>query len=72
MKLSTAINKANKCFATVAVAGCGVSIQISKPMTRKSVAEFLSFTPDEDGHFYDGLGNTIGWYDQPNNELYIG
>ena len=72
MKLSTAINKANKCFATVAVAGCGVSIQISKPMTRKSVAEFLAYEMDEDGNFTDGLDNVIGWYDQRYNHLYIG
>ena len=72
MKLSTVINKASMVFATVPVAGCGVSIQISKPMARKAVADFLTYTSDEDGNFYDGLDNTIGWYDQPNNQLYIG
>jgi|14_taG_2_1085336.scaffolds.fasta_scaffold225344_1 prenyltransferase beta subunit len=72
MKLSTAINKANKVYATVNIAACGVSIQISKNMARKSVAEFLSFTSDEDGNFTDGLDNVIGWYDQRHNDLYIG
>lgn len=72
MKLSTAINKASKVYATVNIAACGVSIQISKSMARKAVAEFLTYEMDEDGNITDRLDNTIGWYDQQYNALYIG
>jgi hypothetical protein len=72
MKLSTVINKASKVYATVNIANCGVSIQISKPMARKAVAEFLTYEMDEDGNFGDGFDSVVGWYDQQNNELYLG
>lgn len=76
MELSTAINKARKVYATINIAGCGVSIQISKPIARKAVDEFLTYEMAENGNFYDGWDNTdyhsIGYYDQQDNNLYIG
>jgi hypothetical protein len=72
MKLSTAINKASIVFATVHIANNGCSIQVSKANARRAVDEFLPYEMNEDGYFtYDYYG-TIAWYDESNNELYLG
>ena len=72
MKLSTAINKASVVYTTVNIANNGCSIQISKPVARRAVDEFLPYEMNEDGHFTDCYDGTIAWYDEANNELYLG
>ena len=75
MKLSTAINKADKVYVILATAGMTIPVLISKSkaidaMDNENWLEGEDF--EGNGEFNDSEGMSIAWYDEETKQLHLG
>ena len=75
MKLSTAINKADKIYVVLATAGMTIPVQISKSkaidaMDNEDWLEGEDF--EGNGEFTDSEDMSIAWYDEETKQLHLG